>query len=1506
MPEPLAGPRIEVTPAGAFNYAAWLNHVPLFDQLRIDNTDGSELAQVTVKFEAKPPFARPRDWPIDRIRAGEVYTLNDPQVEIDPDFMERLNEADRGQLLFRLVRGDEELCSACHELRVLARDEWGGTSTMAELLPAFVTPNEAAISELLRDTAEILANSSQPIPLAGYQSDNPQRVWRQTAALWSAIVQRDIAYSNPPSSFERTGQKIRRASQILEAKLATCLDLAVLFASALEAIGLNPVLVLQEEHAFVGVWLRRKTFELPLEDECGELRKALQAEELIVFETTLATHRGGVSFPTAQATASESLSEWNEHRFEVAVDVKRSRMAKIQPLASRDAARLRSTDESSERDAAPRVPEIPPAPEFKQLDQAARPSWLEPIEPMPRTPKERIENWQRKLLDLTLRNRLLNYRATQQTVPIACVELSRVEDRLANGASLELKHQDELASARKAGDPRTADYGDRDRSGGGASGGGSSGGGGSGGGGGAGAGGPGNAGAGSLGLEQERELTKLALERGSLLCALGRDELFKRLTTLRRKVANDQAEGGANTLYLAIGFLRWRESLDDPRTFRAPLLLLPVQLSQRAARASFRLSKTDDEPRFNATLVEKLKRDLGVDLSTLVNSLPADENGVDVPRLLDMVRYAVRDLRGVEVVEETVLASFSFAKYLMWKDLSERVGTLERNRVVGHLVNQQGQAFRDLPNAPMPAARELDQRYRPEQIVHPLPADSSQLAAVMAAADGRDFVIVGPPGTGKSQTIANLIAQCLAHGKTVLFVAEKAAALNVVYRRLREHGLDDRCVELHSHKTGRKHFLEQLKRAWLSRGPIDLSDWNEAVREVGTRRDILNAFAAALHDQADNGWTPVQALGEASLRQELAAPKLEWPRGTRHTAAEYGQLRDAIQRLATAYSALPDGAPIPLVLKREWSMAWESELLLGCRKLTEAARQLQAAHAPFAQLCDLPYRVDIPLALHSSWTQLAGLLANLDPRSRELLKGAEWETVSDRIQQRESWLAAQAESQGRMLEAMSGLTAAIAGATGALDNARLAALDGLALELTQATASLPPDALVLHANLEAFADALAKRPYLLQRIEKSTAALRERGFSPALIERIPVEQLEIEWRQAHSAVWPLALLRKQQLKGKLKAYMQPGGTPVLEVDLPLLAEYRLAGQQLEENLAALGLPPSAWPWIDQNPRAFDQPLAAARRLREWIRAAGGSPEHAGHRNAGSLQPIVDAARQVAIARDRLQSIDKSLADDLATLRLSAEIKALILADLAGFKQVLKGVVSIHESLATLTASGSATPAMKPPGREPMAAVAAMASPDDCSSRLACGAATGRDDSERAAPFAAIRGAGLPKGYGTVHRGLEQIQGGRGRFSSAPQVDGDRHGCSQPSRVCRAQQDVVASHHRMECGATSSRTAWTGAIRTGVEGAGHRAPGSDQPIRARIRPLVVAANHRRTIAVARISTAKPRTDDRRIPRLGCAGAAKRTAPCAAKSVGSTARDGVGDAGNRAVRAAAANQ
>ena len=169
-----------------------------------------------------------------------------------------------------------------------------------------------------------------------------------------------------------------------------------------------------------------------------------------------------------------------------------------------------------------------------------------------------------------------------------------------------------------------------------------------------------------------------------------------------------------------------------------------------------------------------------------LDPLPEDQSGVDVGLVFRIFRDAVRDLPGWEVKTEVWLGQFAFTKFLLWKDLADRLDDLTRNRVVNHLVNEAGTPYPNPPEDIRP--EQLDDEFHPRDIFCPRSVDSSQLAAVMAAAAGHDFVLEGPPGTGKSQTIANIIAHCLAHGKRVLFVAEKRAALDVVFRRLREEG----------------------------------------------------------------------------------------------------------------------------------------------------------------------------------------------------------------------------------------------------------------------------------------------------------------------------------------------------------------------------------------------------------------------------------------------------------------------------------------------------------------------------------------------------------------------------------------------------------------------------------------------------------------------------------------------------------------------------------------------
>ena len=1219
-------PQLVIDAADSFNYAAWQNAVPLLRSVTIDNTNGPGFSSLTVELKASPAFARTRRWLIDRIGAGEKLTLKDIDVDIDPDHLNRLDEAERGVLTFTLLHQDSPLHEATHVLRVLARDEWGGMSTMGELLPAFVTPNEPALATLLKAAADALERHGHDSALDGYQSRDPKRAYLLTGALWSAVCARSLVYANPPGSFEKVGQKTRRIGTILGDGLATCLDTTLLFASGLEAMGLNPVLVMTEGHCFAGVWLVEKSFKKLVEPDCSEIRKAVDAKELIVFETTLVTHRPCGGFEDALRVAKAAISVEKEHTFVAVIDVARARMSEIRPLASHAA----RTEDAPDGEFVP--PPLPTAPDFDQLPAAE-------FEERPSTPAGRIERWQRKLLDLSLRNRLLNFGSPKQSVPVLCPNVSRLEDRLADGKQMRLVSLVE-------GNPR----GQRDAE-----------------------------------LHHRRtqkdldqEFARRALERDEIACDLEPYELESRLTALYRKVRSDLAEGGSNTLYLAVGFLRWKKTPTDQRTYRAPLLLVPVQLVRRSASSPFYLASHEDDVRFNATLLQLLKKDFDCDVTGLESNLPMDDSGVNVQQVLDRMRQAVRDIPGFEVVEDAAIAPFSFAKYLMWRDLVDRFGQLEHNRVVRHLIQNPDKPFSVEGVGPMPQPHEIDSRYTPQDIVHPLPADSSQLAAVMAASEGHDLVIVGPPGTGKSQTIANIITQCLAIGKTVLFVAEKTAALDVVYRRLREHGLGDCCVELHSNKAERRHFLDQLGASWKNRSRAEDTDWFQVCEKLKVHRDQLNAYAAAVHSPDSNGWTPYQAMGECIAGRDLDSPTPGWPENARHSREEYAELETTVSQLAHTFQAVATTANLPRVEATEWSMAWETGFLECCRQLEQAAESLSKAIQTLAAMLGVAEVTDVSAKQLSQLYRLAQELTRPALPPAEILLHVQLERLKSGLAQRQDLLTRSKQAEQALEAALHDLCKALgAPHAGVMPENKKRQLFRLAVELVRP--QLPPSELVFHPNLDAVVQGLAARPALLQARSAAFDALVARKFNPALIDRIQLDSLEREWNQACSAIWPLSALRKRGVAKKLKAYMTPQATAEPDVDLSLLREYWQASAQLAENLASLNLPPALQAAVENDPTAIDADLKSAQQLRQVFVTAGYLVEQVAGASRSSLEPLVAAARRLYPPGRELESLRTKLGENLNSLGLTPAQRALVERDANALTEQIQAAVSLREA-----------------------------------------------------------------------------------------------------------------------------------------------------------------------------------------------------------------------------------
>lgn len=521
--EDAKAPVIVADVAASFTYASYQNAIPVIRSLLIENLSGSHFETCTLELTSSPSFLRPKTWTIDRLLPGDKISLSDRKVELDAGYLAGLNEAERGEITLRLSLREEILDERRLPVRLLARDEWGGVADMAQLLPAFVMPNDPDVAPILLAAAERLAAHGHPSGLDGYQSQDPKRAYMLAAAVYSAIAGMGLHYAEPPASFESLGQKIRRPSTIAEQRLATCLDTTLLFAAALEAAGLHPVVLMFRGHAAAGAWLTKRTFAQAIESDQMEVRKALASRELVVFETAGVTHRPALTFDSAQQALDRRLAEEEALAFVAAIDVKRSRSGGITPLASHEPVTRNATDD--ETAPVPDLP-LPQAPTFGELP-------VETAEVKPTTAAGRIDRWQKKLLDLTLRNRLLNFPDTKKTIPFLCTDIAYLEDRLANSAAIRIIS---LPEQNPLGERDATIYRE------------------------------------VHGRDLQRGFAAEALLRDELPSPLEAQQLEARLIDLYRQVRNDFAEGGANTLFLAVGFLRWRKKPEDERSYLARLL----------------------------------------------------------------------------------------------------------------------------------------------------------------------------------------------------------------------------------------------------------------------------------------------------------------------------------------------------------------------------------------------------------------------------------------------------------------------------------------------------------------------------------------------------------------------------------------------------------------------------------------------------------------------------------------------------------------------------------------------------------------------------------------------------------------------------------------------------------------------------------------------------------------------------------------------------------------------
>jgi very-short-patch-repair endonuclease/DNA polymerase III delta prime subunit len=316
-------------------------------------------------------------------------------------------------------------------------------------------------------------------------------------------------------------------------------------------------------------------------------------------------------------------------------------------------------------------------------------------------------------------------------------------------------------------------------------------------------------------------------------------ETQKTLRNLLLKAKTFNEEKGLNALHLAFGFLNWHENGGDKGAeLRSPLLLVPVQLAQENLFAPFTLSRHDDEIVANYALSQKLQNDFGI-------VIPDYSDGMSLAEYINKVEIKCKTM-SCTITLEVDLSLFSFLKINMYQDLSENANEIMEHPLIKIIAGDSSPIGQDVSIN----VSEFDHdAIEPQEVFCVVDADSSQQDAIQLAKRGASFILQGPPGTGKSQTITNIIAELLSDGKSVLFVSEKMAALEVVQKRLKATGLNHFCLSLHSHNAKRREVLDQLEvslklaqnRASLTTAAFD------RLAQLKTIRTLLNDYSRELH-----------------------------------------------------------------------------------------------------------------------------------------------------------------------------------------------------------------------------------------------------------------------------------------------------------------------------------------------------------------------------------------------------------------------------------------------------------------------------------------------------------------------------------------------------------------------------------------------------------------------------------------------------------------------------------
>ncbi|MGN0807647.1 MAG: DUF4011 domain-containing protein [Candidatus Coproplasma sp.] len=764
------------------SYATYYNRIPLFTSFRLINSGDVDFEGLTLLISGGNKLIMPAKVVIDALAAQSSMEIKTPPL-LNPKFLADLTEPVDCNVNITVLSNKAVVCSIDACVKAISMEGWSGLNGNAEMLSAFVRPRLSDCQKVLAEAGLQLKTWGYSKEWSGYAGSDKNGVNFAFASIFSAV--RNLNIEKVEGGDPTDLVKIGNVAEVVTERKANPLLMAVFVASCLEAAKLNPVIMVGKGKIGVGVWLTESCFNSPTQDDLSVIERyvssgvnniaAVDCEDLFAHKNA--------SYSTS---AAHFVSALQTEAFELCIDIRRCRIGGIFPMPIKvvsGASYEILGDKNYSYEAKP-----------EQLIDADKLSLSR------KSSKDR--NWERRLLDLTLKNNLLNFRYTTDSVHLLVPDLEGFVSGISEKSTLTM-----FASADKS--EKTAPFGL------------------------------------SSTHANLAELVKIELNANIVRACSGENALAESVQNLIRKGRASSEEVGANTLYLALGFLKWKK-LDEKEFKYAPIVLLPVTVKRTKTQGVTIELGEGYSP--NTTLLEFLKQEFGIDIRGL------EDQKLTPSQMLAVFRSKTANMKGWFVYEDVYLAQFTFAGYAVWKDVKDNMSRYKSNPLIGSLLENKNK-FEDNKLCGVD-----EDRASPDEVLTPLPCDSSQFSAIAESDKGTTFVLHGPPGTGKSQTITNIIANALDKGKRVLFVAEKQAALQVVKKRLNEIGIGEFCLELHSGKADKGEVVRSIENTLSLKLSYDDSRFKADCESVKEYRDTLSRPLKALHKKRGLGFSVYQGI----------------------------------------------------------------------------------------------------------------------------------------------------------------------------------------------------------------------------------------------------------------------------------------------------------------------------------------------------------------------------------------------------------------------------------------------------------------------------------------------------------------------------------------------------------------------------------------------------------------------------------------------------------------------